>query len=413
METNNRNNYESRLRRYNNSVSLTEPDRVPVIPESFHFFPAIHAGMSYKEAMHDHQRYYDALKQAVIKYDFDMAPASGVYSAQTWEALGMKKWKWPGNGIPDDRPFQFQETEIMTDEEYDDFLLNPDGFTFRILWPRIAKELEPLTIFSPLYYNFNTPDYLGQYFSNPAIVKTLDTLKALGVAWAEHSRIKRNCYQELESLGYPKTYDGIIFPPFDVLSVWLRGNKGTFTDMFRCPDKLLAVVDLFTEMQIQSGIAQAEDSGNPRVIIFAYRGAGGFMSKQHFEKFYWPGLQKLINGLIDKNVNPILFFEGDATPRLPYLAELPKGKVPIHFDWVDRKEAKKYISQTNCFWGNIPVSIMEYGTTQQIEDEVKELIDLFAPGGGLIIDSSSAITDHAKPENVEALVKAVHIHGTR
>jgi uroporphyrinogen-III decarboxylase len=301
----------------------------------------------------------------------------------------------------------------MTADEYDDFLANPDGFTFRVLWPRIAKKLEPLASFPPLYYYFNYPDSLGQYFSDPAVVNALKAFQALGEAWEIHNRIKTNCYRELEDLGYPRVYDGIIFPPFDTLSVWLRGGKGTFTDIFRNPSKLLAVVDLFTEMQIESGVAQAQYSGNPRVTIFAYRGAGGFMSDQHFEKFYWPSLRRLITELLDKDVRPQLYFQGDANPRLPYLAELPKGKVPIHFDWVDRKDARKYMAGNNCFWGNVPVSIMEYGTIQQVEDDVKELIDLFAPGGGLIIDSSGAITDNAKPENVEAMVRAVHIYGKK
>ncbi len=312
METDCRKDYEARLKRYADAVSLVEPDRVPVIPDSFHFFPALAARMSYKEAMHDHQRYYDALKGTVLKYDFDMAPASGVYPAQTWEALGLKNWKWPGNGLPEDRTFQFQEAEVMAADEYEDFLSNPDGFTIRTLWPRIARNLEPLASVPPFYYYFNTPDYLGQYFSDPAVINALEACKELGKAWGEHARIKINCYKELESLGYPRIYDGIIFPPFDVLSVWLRGAKGTFTDMFRNPDKLLAVIDLFTEMQIDSGAAQAQSSGNPRVMIFAYRGAGGFMSNQHFEKFYWPSLRKLITELIDKGVQPQLFFEGDA-----------------------------------------------------------------------------------------------------
>lgn len=413
METKGQKDYETRLKRYTDAVSLTEPDRVPVIPDSFHFFPATMAGMNYKEAMHDHKRYYDALKQAVLKYNFDMAQPSGVYSAQTWEALGLRNWKWPGEELPEDRPFQFQESEVMTASEYDEFLANPDGFTFRALWPRIAKKLEPLSSFPPLYSYFNFPDGLGEYFADPAVVNALDAFRALGEAWKEHNQIKIHCYQELEALGYPKIYDGIIFPPFDVLSVWLRGAKGTFTDIFRNPGKMLAVIDLFTQMQIESGVAQAQSTKNPRVMIFAYRGAGGFMSNQHFEKFYWPSLLRLITELLDKGVQPQLFFEGDATLRLPYLAELPKGKVPIHFDWVDREEAKKYVAGTNCFWGNIPVSLMEYGTTQQIEDDVKALIDLFAPGGGLIVDSSSAITDKAKPENVEAMVNAVNIYGKK
>jgi uroporphyrinogen-III decarboxylase len=56
---------------------------------------------------------------------------------------------------------------------------------------------------------------------------------------------------------------------------------------------------------------------------------------------------------------------------------------------------------------------MEHGTAQQVEDDVKELIDLFASGGGLIADSSSGLTDNAKPENVEAMVRMVHQYGKK
>ena len=47
------------------------------------------------------------------------------------------------------------------------------------------------------------------------------------------------------------------------------------------------------------------------------------------------------------------------------------------------------------------------------EDDLKELIDMFAGKGGLIIDSAGAITDNAKPENVVAMVAATHKFGMK
>ena len=135
------------------------------------------------------------------------------------------------------------------------------------------------------------------------------------------------------------------------------------------------------------------------------------MSPEQYEKFYWPSLQKLILGLVEAQLTPIPYFQGDNTLRLPYMKELPKGKVPIHFDIVDRKQARKIIGGHQCFWGNIPASVMVTGTADQVKDDIKQLIDTFGDTGGLIIDASSAIPDEAKPENVTAMLEAVFDYG--
>ena len=49
-----------------------------------------------------------------------------------------------------------------------------------------------------------------------------------------------------------------------------------------------------------------------------------------------PDVKGLILGLIDAGLTPLPLFEGDYTPRLEFLAELPPGKVAAHFDRVDR-----------------------------------------------------------------------------
>jgi uroporphyrinogen-III decarboxylase len=48
---------------------------------------------------------------------------------------------------------------------------------------------------------------------------------------------------------------------------------------------------------------------------------------------------------------------------------------------------------------------------QDVEEDVKELIDMFAGKGGVIIDSAGAVTDHSKPENVAAMVEATRKYG--
>ena len=135
------------------------------------------------------------------------------------------------------------------------------------------------------------------------------------------------------------------------------------------------------------------------------------MSDEQFERFYWPGLKTLLLALIEKDLIPIPFFEGDYTPRLRFLAELPPGKVAGHFDIVDRKEAKRIIGETMAFWGNVPAGLLATGTPEEVRDDVKELIDTFGDNGGLIIDGSTGIPDEARPENVRAMVETAREYG--
>ena len=79
----------------------------------------------------------------------------------------------------------------------------------------------------------------------------------------------------------------------------------------------------------------------------------------------------------------------------------------MHYQDVDRKLAKQLLGDIACYWGNVSSALMCTGTPQQVEEDVKELIDIFGENGGLIIDSSVGIPDEARFENVQALTDTV------
>jgi uroporphyrinogen-III decarboxylase len=229
----------------------------------------------------------------------------------------------------------------------------------------------------------------------------------------KNTRIAAGYTIEMMNRGFPIPWATVTVLAFDHISDFLRGLKGTSLDMYQVPDKLLAAIEMLTPQLIGGAARGAERARNKGVFVPMHRGAAGFMSNRQFAKFYWPGFKNLMLGLIDVGLTPIPFFEGDYTARLEYLTELPPGKVVGHFDQVDRKKAKRLIGDVMCFWGNVPASLMVTGTPQQIEDDVKELIDIFGDNGGLIIDSTMGLPDESKEENVQALTEAVHKYGIR
>lgn len=114
-----------------------------------------------------------------------------------------------------------------------------------------------------------------------------------------------------------------------------------------------------------------------------HKGFDNFISEEDYRELYWPYLQKWILALIEHNITPVVYTEGAYNTRLKYLKEVPKNKVVYHFENVDLKLAKKELGDTACLMGGFPVYSVRYGTPERIREEVKQHLEIMAPGGGI------------------------------
>ena len=407
--------FKQREQRFNDVVALRKPDRVPVMPLYVHNFPTHIKGISNKDAGFDHETRWQATKEATLRFGWNFAPTNDVLASDFFAAVGNKQMMWAGGNLRDDAPHQWVENEYVKADELAEFVADPNGFTFRKILPRIGESFEGLEQIPlpPLYWFSNTYylQVLGNMLSLPPLTKALESLLAMAEAQAKTNAANAKYAGEMAALGYPLTWAAAIMPAFDVVSDTFRSLRGATLDMFRQPDTLLKSIDVMQEATIGLCHAAFAVTGLPRQFIPMHKGAGGFMSNEQYAKFYWPTFKALIENLVEAGITPMPLFEGDYTPRLEFLAELPPGKVAAHFDKVDRRKFKEICGDVMCFWGNVPNSLLVTGTPQQVKDDVKELVDIFGDTGGLIIDGPGGIPDQAKPENVEALVEAIDEFG--
>lgn len=415
MMTENQRLYQEREKRVNDAIRLKKPDRVPIVTATEFFFTRS-AGLTDAEAMYDYDKMAEAWKKSMQRYNWDMAPLQhAIRPGPVMELLGMKTFKWPGYNLPDNSYYQWIEKEYMMADEYDEFLKDPSDFTIRKLMPRMSNMLEPLAKLPPITLmstGYSIVGLLTSIASRPDTANLMEKLKQVGEEKAKWDRVQNRLRQELIEMGYPVFTYGVAMCAFDWISDCFRGMKGTMLDMYRQPDKLKAAIQILEPLTIQSAVASAGQTGIKRVWIPLHRGAGGFMNDDQFAEFYWPCLKKLILSVIDADLTPVPFFEGDSNPRLEYLSELPPRRVLGHFDKVDRKRCKEILGDTMCFWGNVPPSLLVTGTPRQVRDDVKELIDIFSDNGGLIVDASSTgPPPESRPENVEAMTEAVFEFG--
>jgi uroporphyrinogen-III decarboxylase len=397
--------YKERETRFTDAIQLKIPDRVPVMIE-FSYFPAKYTGITCEAAHYDYDLWLKANLKTINDYAPDVVQIIPFFPGSFYDMLESRQLKLPGRGIDPNHSHQFLEGEFIKAEDYDDLIDNRTDFMIRTFLPRIFKALEPFSKLPPFdsttfcYYQLPA---LAESLASPDIYGALEKLLKAGQEISRW-RSKMNAFsEEIEKLGFPLYGTSGEHVPFDHISYQMRGMRGIDLDMYRQPEKLIKVFDWMLPLQIKKATAKARKSGRKRVFFALHRGADNFMSNKQFETFYWPYAKKIVQALVDEGLTPCLFLEGDYTSRLEYFLELPRGKVLGRFDSTDIFKAKEILNRHMCIMGNVPASLLQTGTIQDVEDYCKKLIDIVGKDGGFIMAPRST-PDEAKPENLNAMV---------
>ncbi len=400
--------FAERERRNAAVVALQEPDCVPIAFSS-NFWHARRAGITNKTAMYDYEALADATRKVVLELQPDSvnSPFGGTALGPTLEILGYKGYEWPGHGLPDDRPFQYIDREYMKGDEYDDFIEDPSWFYFTRYLPRVCEAYEPLARMPQLAGRTSVRiPFFSRYFGEPAIETAMATIAKAGRE--ANKMLDRSAVfdRELKELGFPLSRHASTTAPYDSFGDFLRGSKGIMLDMFRRKDKLLAAMEKVVPMLVRDATEVARVNGGPIVFIPLHWGVEGFMSVEQFKLFYWPPLKKVMMGLIDNGLVPLIFWEGKCDSRLEVIADIPKGKCIYYFEGSDLFKAKAVLGDVVCLRGGVPATMLIAGTPTEIREHCRKLIKIVGKGGGFMLDASSGIPEEAKTENVLAMFQA-------
>lgn len=407
--------YEARLKRVNDAIALKEPDQVPMAP-MFMTFPFLWAGYTMAEVNYDTSKAQDAIRRYLLHFQPDMGYGYGApFCGQMpmLEKAGIKWMQWAGQkeGIVGERSiFQYVEKAYLEEDEYDQLFSDFTGWVLRSYLPRTFGVFEPMAnvdFRSMIGYGFMPG---SMQFANPAVAETFKAMGEIAQDYLKYYGESAAFDREIEELGFVQQIAATTSAAFDNLSDCLRGTLGTMTDMMTQPENVLKAVEMFFPGTLYSALAQAQHSNGRFVFIPLHKGMDTFLSDEQYRKFYWDTLLRLCRGLIDNGLTPWVYTEGPYNSRIECLTELPKGKCWVHFEEADMKKAKKYLGNVACLSGGIRSHALSYGTREQVIDQVKENLDILAPGGGYIFDLSDTMED-CKPENVEAMFETVRLYG--
>jgi hypothetical protein len=406
--------FQEREKRISDAIALKVPDRIPVIV-SFSYFAAKHAGISLKDAMYDGALMATAWEKTITDFAPDAYenPFGTRHVGMLSELIDYKMMKWPGHGVGDNVNFQYLDFENLKPEEYDEFLFDPTNFILTKMWPRVFGNFEAFAGLPSLrniysYGGFNSFASLNTPEFDLALTTIDKVRKQAAVNAANSSAYNRR----LEALGFPPVSGPSASVPFDLISDQFRGTRGAMVDMYRRPDKLIAAMEKVLPVILGNTINSSKRMSCKRVFIALHKGQEFFMSREQYARFYWPGFKSLMLGLIDAGLNPCPFVEGEYTSRLPFLADVPPGKVCYRFENVDFEKAKEILHGHACIEGGMPISLMCTGSVAEVEARCKYMIDLFAKSGGYIINAGVGLDD-ARPENVRAMIDFSKEYGAK
>jgi len=401
--------YRARATRLRKAVLLEgEPDRVPVAVLAG-YYPATRKGLTPYDVTQDYDKAVDAWYEAnhVLQADSMVAPVFAAIPGKAYETLDVKILSWPGHGVAKTAGFQYNEKEWMAADEYDLLIDDPTDYLLHYYLPRVATGLEGFAkLASPLdmVEIVGGPPWMMRW-ADPDVQASIEKLTAAGREAGVWGSKIYPLLGRLVTEGFPGPFAMMSLAPFDFIGDTLRGTRGIITDMFRQPDAVLEACDRLAPVCVKWVTRRANPFTPPLVFIPLHKGADGFMSLEQFQKFYWPSLRKVIEGLVADGFVPYLFAEGAYGTRLETIADVPKGRTVWQFDRTDMRKAKETLGGTACIQGNVPLAMLQLGSADEVRAYCRDLIDVCGPGGGFILDVG-AVVDDAKDENVLAMIQA-------
>ena len=88
---------------------------------------------------------------------------------------------------------------------------------------------------------------------------------------------------------------------------------------------------------------------------------------------------------------------------------------PVHItaEGMDPVQLKMDFGKDIVFWGGgiDTQGTLPHGTAQEVADEVKRNLDVFAPGGGFVFNTIHNIQADVPPENIIAMVETLQSYG--
>jgi uroporphyrinogen decarboxylase len=204
---------------------------------------------------------------------------------------------------------------------------------------------------------------------------------------------------------------GFAGSPFTLACYMIEGHgsqdfRETKRMLYARPDLLHRILEVNAQAVAAYLNAQIE-SGAQAVMLFDTW--GGSLSHAAFHEFSLPYLRSVLGALTrrrDGQIVPRTVFTKGGGLWLESLADI--GADCVGIDWtVDIGAARKRIGSRVSLQGNLDPGVL-FATTEVVRAEAAKVLAGFGTGNGHIFNLGHGVSQFTPPDNVAALVNAVH-----
>jgi hypothetical protein len=363
--------YNERKARLDAAIALKKTDRTPVMSWS-DAYCANHVGAPMSRFSQEPLFATEVIAESFARLPGYDACERGTAIPDWLGAAFLSKVKVAGRDLPEGSPWNIDERERLTEEDYD--RIAADGWNAFFL--RYCKE----------HLDIDVPAFS-----------------------AIRARAQEDCYRRMDAIGMP-VYTVVIVPssPLEPLSAGRSMSKFT-RDLFRIPDRVQAAMDAMIR-DFLDVLRQALRGGARKplsVFLGCARSSPEFLSPRLFERFTWPYLRQTIEAVLAEGVVANLHLHTSWDRELERFKEFPKGTCLLATDHAtDIRKAKAVLGDRMCIKGDVPSPLLAVGTPDEVYAYCRRLIDDM--GDGFILAPACTMPANAKPENVEAMLAAAH-----
>ena len=183
------------------------------------------------------------------------------------------------------------------------------------------------------------------------------------------------------------------------------------TLLYRRPELLHHILNI-TAQAVTAYLNEQIAAGAQAVQIFDTW--GGLLSDAAFPEFSLAYMRQIISSLTREHEGrrvPVILFTKGGGQWLELMAE--SGADALGLDWrVNLGQARQRVGNQVALQGNFDPAAL-FGTPESVRAEVRRILHSYGEGSGHVLNLGHGISQHTDPENVQALVDAVHEYSAR